>query len=116
MTFAERAAAKWAEYRDGLGLSAAPPARPLVPPTHDLRDYSVDIIVKDGGQRLFIICHDWFGSHGAPLREGDFVILRAKKPQGSRYRITGFQYPDIDYSFSADLEFAPRTHEEVKDS
>jgi hypothetical protein len=87
----------------------APPAR--APKCWDFRDKIVTMMPRDDGQEMYVQYH---GAYGPTPREGDYVIFKAPKPQGSRYRVTEVDFADVDWAWFAHLQFAPRTEEEVE--
>lgn len=72
----------------------------------DFRDKSLTLMPSKGGQNLYVQYH---GAFGETPHVGDYVIFKAAKPQGTRYRVTEVKFHDVDWAWFAHLEFAPRT-------
>lgn len=111
MSLADRARAAWTRYRSDLGLSDDW-VELAAPKLHDLRKQGGLVLSPStGGRKMYIQVHDLYSPH---VEVGDFVILPAVKPQGSRYRLIEHDWGfHVDWAWAAWLEFAPRTQEEV---
>ena len=111
MSLADRARAAWASYRNDLSLPADW-VELEAPKLHDFRKQNGLVLSpSDGGQKMYIQVHSMYSPH---VNIGDFVILPAVKPQGSRYRLVEHDWGfHVDWAWAARLEFAPRTQEEV---
>lgn len=78
----------------------------------DFRDKSLTLMPSEEGTVMYVQYH---GAYGETPHVGDYVIFKATKPQGSRYRVTDVDWDhDVDWAWFAYLEFTPRTEEEVQ--
>lgn len=82
------------------------------PTTWDFREKRCILMPREDGQKLYVQHHGAFGPQPA---EGDYVIFKATKPQGSRYRVVKVDWVDVEFAWFAHLEFAPRTEQEIHD-
>jgi hypothetical protein len=112
MSLAKKAQEAFDRYRRQLGLTDPPVAPENSVRTWDFRRRSVTMMPSDNGQKMYVQYH---GAFGPNPRQGDYVIFKAVKPTGSRYRVTTVDWShDVDWAWFAHLEFAPRTDEEVE--